>query len=72
MARTKSAEATGKVAARLLVDCQYGRINQVVELEQAEIDAAVAVGLADPHPEAVAYAMSLPENRRLAEDDGQE
>lgn len=35
-------------------------IDQVVNIDAAQVDGAVAAGWADPHPDAVAYARSLP------------
>lgn len=45
------------VKARVLIDCEHGKIDDVVEL-----DANLAKSLhgqVDPHPDAVAYAESL-------------
>lgn len=45
--------------ARVLVQCLLGAPNDVVELADAPLSAAVQAGQADPHPDAVAYAESL-------------
>jgi hypothetical protein len=47
----------GKTKARVLVDCRFGKVNDVVEITAEE--AAEAAGQVDPHPDAVAYAESL-------------
>lgn len=56
MARPKRAEAGGQVAVRVLLDCHLGRCNEVVELPAEMAAQAVDAGLADDHPDAVAYA----------------
>lgn len=53
----KSAGAGEQVKARVLVDCEHGACNDVIE-----IDAALAKsldGVVDTDPAAVAYAESL-------------
>lgn len=45
--------------ARVLVQCLLGAPNDVVDLADAPLSAAVQAGQADPHPDAVAYAESL-------------
>ena len=45
--------------ARILRACQYGEPDDVVELSDAELSAAVDAGCVDPNPAAVAYAESL-------------
>jgi hypothetical protein len=49
----------GKSKARVLVAGMFGKTDDVVELDKAAIDAGVAIGELDDHPEAVAYAESL-------------
>ncbi len=44
--------------ARVLVACSHGQANQVVALDETTLAAAVAAGEVDPHPSAVAYALS--------------
>lgn len=53
------------VKARVLADCAYGNCGDVVD-----VDPAVAANclLLDPHPAAVAYALSLPQNQPTAAD----
>jgi hypothetical protein len=50
------AKAKQAVKARVLVDGRFGRINEVIELEQSEVDEAVKSGEVDTSPDAVAYA----------------
>ena len=57
MAKAKA--STGATKVRLLMECQYGKPDDVVELSEAELAVAIAVGFADSSPEAVAYAESL-------------
>lgn len=45
--------------ARVLVQCLLGAPNDVVDLADAPLSAAVQAGQADPHPDAVAHAESL-------------
>lgn len=58
MARKQStaAPAEGKVKARVLADGLYGKVNDVVEVTEAE---AAASSDLDAHPDAVAYAEGL-------------
>lgn len=46
-----------KVKARVLVDCDLGKCNDVVELDAAE--AKAQAGVVDTDPAAVKYAESL-------------
>jgi hypothetical protein len=48
----------GQVKARVLMDCQFGKVDDVVVFESAD-EAAAAAGQVDTNPEAVAYAESL-------------
>jgi hypothetical protein len=55
-----------KVKVRVLADCQYGKVNMVVE-----IDASAVKGLAgtvDADPDAVAYAETLPQPKPETDD----
>jgi hypothetical protein len=52
-----------KVMVRVLLDCAYGAADDVVELDAATAAAAAKSGEVDPHPDAVAYALSLPQNQ---------
>ena len=56
MAKQKQA-ADGQVKARVLAHGQYGKPDDVVELDAAL--AASLEGVVDAHPDAVAYAESL-------------
>jgi hypothetical protein len=47
----------GKVKARVLVDCAYGRCDDVVEIDAASVEGLS--GVVDAEPAAVAYAESL-------------
>lgn len=55
MAKKQAGE--GQIKARVLTDCVYGKVNDVVVLADAE--AATATGWVDTAPEAVAYAELL-------------
>jgi len=46
-----------KVKARVLVDCELGKVNQVVEIDAKQ--AKTLAGTIDTDPDAVAYAESL-------------
>lgn len=60
MARTKKDSAeSGAVEARILFGCELGAPDDVVSVEADQVDALVASGLIDPHPDAVQYAKSL-------------
>lgn len=49
----------GKTKARVLLDCSYGKVDEVIEIEAAELYVAESSGQVDTHPDAVAYAESL-------------
>lgn len=51
------AEKSDKVKARVLVDCAFGKVDDVVEVTAAE--AKDHASDLDAHPDAVAYAESL-------------
>jgi len=59
------AEAEAKQAAksvvevRVLVECQYGLVNDVVKIPKAEVKGAEDGGLVDSNKDAVAYAKSI-------------
>ncbi|APW38976.1 hypothetical protein RD110_18655 [Rhodoferax koreense] len=55
--------ATKLTKARLLVDSALGNANDVVELDAATLKQAKADSLADNSKEAVAYALTLPQNK---------
>lgn len=54
------------VKARLLVDCEYGKANDVVTLPAADAKAAEASGVADTSKPAVDYALTLEQNQPKA------
>jgi hypothetical protein len=56
---TKTAEGT--VKARVLVDCEHGAPNDVIEIDASQVEGLV--GVIDADPAAVAYAESLPKAR---------
>ena len=47
-----------KVKGRVLVDCDLGKCNDVVEIDPKQVKGLA--GTVDTDPEAVAYAESLP------------
>jgi hypothetical protein len=47
-----------KVKARVLVDCDLGKCNDVIEVDAKQVKALA--GVVDTDSEAVAYAQSLP------------
>lgn len=51
------------VKARLLIDCEHGRCNDVVDLPTGVVKSLVASGAADDDKGAVGYAISLPQNQ---------
>ena len=42
-----------KVKARVLSNCQYGKINEIVELDERQAKSGVEAGLLDTHPKAI-------------------
>lgn len=52
-------QAPTTVRALVLLDCIYGRVNQVKDFEPAVASAAAAAGYIDVHPNAVAYGERL-------------
>lgn len=56
---TKKAPPAGATKVRVLVDCSFGKADDVVELLADELDVALASGAVDPDPAAVAYAETL-------------
>ena len=54
---TKKPESFATVSARVLLDCQLGKCNDVVQV--LEQDLPSLQGMVDPHPDAVAYAQNL-------------
>lgn len=58
MAKAKE-QKTGSVKVRVLVQCEHGKANDVVELDAALVESLA--GVVDASPEAVAYAETLAE-----------
>lgn len=56
MGKSTQSEAS-KVKARVLMDCPFGKADEVVEVTEAE--AKVCSSYLDAHPDAVAYAEGL-------------
>ena len=56
MATKKVAE---KTKARVLLDCSYGKVDEVIEIAAEDLAVAESSGHVDTHPDAVAYAESL-------------
>lgn len=54
---TAPSAKSGVVKARVIAACALGKINDVVEIDEAR--AAALVGEIDTHPDAVAYAENL-------------
>lgn len=52
-----ASEAPGLTPARILAMCSLGKPNDVIELDADGLAAALAAGLVDPHPDAVAAAL---------------
>jgi len=46
-----------KVKARVLMDCEHGKCNDVIEIDAKQVKSLA--GIVDTDPEAVAYAESL-------------
>ena len=59
MATKKKADLAADTLVRVLVDCAYGKVDDVVELTPEQLTEAVSSGQVDPDPDAVAYAQSL-------------
>ena len=56
----KKAETTGGMTrVRVLCDCIFGKCDDVVDLPAEHIAEALALGVVDSDPTAVAYAESL-------------
>lgn len=63
MSRTKkAAPAEGKVQARCLVDSEYGKCNDVVEVGASELELESNVGVIDGDAASVEYALTLFQN----------
>jgi hypothetical protein len=58
-AAAEKPKAATKTKARVIAAHGEHKVNDVVKLSDAELEAAVAGGWADPAPAAVAYAESL-------------
>jgi hypothetical protein len=57
MAKEKTADKSGVVKVRVLVDCEVGKCNTLAQVNAADLPALD--GKVDPHPDAVAYVESL-------------
>lgn len=55
--KPETALKSGVVKARVIAACALGKINDVVEIDEAQV--AALAGDVDTHPDAVAYAESL-------------
>jgi hypothetical protein len=62
MAKSKEA-APGTVAARVLVDCEFGKVNDVADVPADVVESYARSSTIDIDPEAVAYARTLPQNQ---------
>jgi hypothetical protein len=56
---TVEAETSGTVKVRLLQDCPYGQVNDVVFIESVLVPGYSKARMVDADPAAVAYAESL-------------
>ena len=52
-------QTADKTKARVLLDCAYGKVDEVIEIEAADLAVAQASGHVDTDPAAVTYAESL-------------
>jgi hypothetical protein len=52
------------VKARVLMACEYGEPDDLVEIESSTAKQVEAAGKIDTHKDAVAYAESLPQNNK--------
>lgn len=56
----KKVETTGNATrVRVLCDCIFGKVDDVIELPTEQLAEALAQGVVDGDPAAVAYAESL-------------
>jgi hypothetical protein len=58
-----------KIKARVLADCEHGKPNDLVELEEADVKAGEKAGVLDGDKAAVAYAAKLPQNQPKPKDE---
>lgn len=56
-------KASKKLQVRVLVDCSLGRCNDVAEIDAGALKAAEDAGLVDSDKAAVAYALTLDQNK---------
>lgn len=68
-AAAEKAAKAAKVKARVLVDGDHGKINDIVSLTPEQAEAAVAAGWADTSPAAVAYAKENPNPKADADQE---
>lgn len=52
-------DKTSAVKVRVLTVCEHGQVNEVVTLDPGIAADAIAAGLVDASPEAVAYAETI-------------
>lgn len=60
---TKPAKAVKRTRVRLLVDSAIGNCNDVVEVDAADVKRLEGENLVDSSKEAVAYALTLEQNK---------
>jgi hypothetical protein len=51
-----------KIVVRVLVDCAVGKADDVVEIDASAAKVMAEAGEVDVHPDAVAWARTLPQN----------
>jgi|GEM_PF-2742456 hypothetical protein len=61
-----------KIKARVLADCEHGKPNDLVELEEVEVKAGEKAGVLDSDKAAVAYSAKLPQNQPKPKEDAAE
>lgn len=64
--KPQTPKAPKSTKARLLSDGAHGKVNDVVDLDSAQLKELEAAGLADSTKAAVAYALTLPQNNPTA------
>lgn len=61
-----------QVKARVLADNQFGKINDVVTLDETTADQAQAAGMVDTHPSAVKQAEALAKATKPEQESGKD
>jgi hypothetical protein len=59
----RQTKAAKTIAVRVLCHCAYGAPDDMASLPATELQAAKEAGIVDDHPEAVAFAKTLPQNQ---------